>query len=36
MNKQQLSKLIARRTCACISVNHCCETLADFYARTRK
>lgn len=35
MNKKQLSKMLARRTCACVSIDHCCELLNDFLARIK-
>jgi len=33
MNKKQEKKMLAQRTCACISLDHACEPLADFVTR---
>jgi hypothetical protein len=33
MNKQQERKMLARRDCVCISVEHACERIVEFEKR---
>lgn len=35
MNQKQRKRQMARRACACISLEHCCETVWDARARLK-